>query len=73
MTPRSVRPAPRQLAGAPAAPRRVDRAGLSDVLGTVAGDDTLLVVAADGTAGSDLARELAGLAGLAGLTPGGKR
>lgn len=42
----------------------LDRAGLPGVLGTVAGDDTMLVVAAEGTPGADLAdqfRELAGL------------
>ncbi|WP_306829353.1 arginine repressor [Nakamurella flavida] len=40
----------------------LDRAGLSDVVGTIAGDDTLLVVARDGLTGADLARRLAGLA-----------
>jgi len=33
----------------------VDRAGLPDVLGTIAGDDTILLVAAEGIRGSDLA------------------
>jgi transcriptional regulator of arginine metabolism len=42
----------------------IDRAGLSGVLGTVAGDDTLLVVATEQTGGSEVARRLSGLAGL---------
>ena len=41
----------------------LDRAGLPEVLGTVAGDDTVLVVAAEGTKGSALARKLARMAG----------
>jgi transcriptional regulator of arginine metabolism len=41
----------------------IDRASLADVIGTVAGDDTVLVVARDGLSGSELARRLAGLAG----------
>lgn len=36
----------------------LDQAGLSGVLGTVAGDDTVLVVAAEGTGGAALARTL---------------
>ena len=32
----------------------LDRAGLSEVIGTVAGDDTVLVVAAEGVKGADL-------------------
>ena len=40
----------------------IDRAGLVDVVGTIAGDDTVLVVARDGVAGRDLGRRLAGLA-----------
>ena len=42
----------------------VDRSGLDTVLGSVAGDDTIFVVAAPPTTGSDLAawfRDLAGL------------
>jgi len=42
----------------------LDRSGLTEVLGTVAGDDTVLVVAADGVGGArlaDLLRELGGL------------
>ena len=42
----------------------LDRAGLPDVLGTVAGDDTLFVVVAESSTGADLARRLADLAGL---------
>jgi transcriptional regulator of arginine metabolism len=42
----------------------LDRAGLSDVIGTVAGDDTILVVAAEQVGGAELARRLADLAGL---------
>jgi transcriptional regulator of arginine metabolism len=35
-----------------------DRSGLPDVVGTIAGDDTILVVAADGVSGADLATKL---------------
>ncbi|MGH9114605.1 MAG: arginine repressor, partial [Acidimicrobiales bacterium] len=42
----------------------LDRAGLPDVVGTVAGDDTILVVAAEGIGGAKLARRLTRLAGL---------
>jgi transcriptional regulator of arginine metabolism len=42
----------------------LDRSNLPDVLGTVAGDDTLLVVVADATGGADVADRLAELAGL---------
>ncbi|MBI1844270.1 MAG: ArgR family transcriptional regulator, partial [Actinobacteria bacterium] len=42
----------------------LDRAGLTDVLGTVAGDDTVLVVVAEGVRGSEAAERLRGLAGL---------
>ncbi len=42
----------------------IDRAGLEGVIGTVAGDDTLLVVASERTGGAELARRLSGLAGL---------
>ncbi len=42
----------------------LDRSGLSRLLGTVAGDDTLLAIATEGD-GADLARELADLAGIA--------
>jgi transcriptional regulator of arginine metabolism len=42
----------------------LDRAGLPEILGTVAGDDTVLVVAAQGVTGRRLAARLADLAGL---------
>ncbi|MGI9596028.1 MAG: arginine repressor [Acidimicrobiales bacterium] len=41
----------------------LDRSGQRDLVGTVAGDDTLLAIAAEG-AGPQLAKELAELAGL---------
>ncbi|MGH9112664.1 MAG: arginine repressor [Acidimicrobiales bacterium] len=42
----------------------LDRSDLSGVLGTVAGDDTLLVVVAEGMTGADMATTLVELAGL---------
>lgn len=42
----------------------IDRAGLDGVLGTVAGDDTVLVVATERIGGERIARRLSGLAGL---------
>ena len=42
----------------------IDRAGLPGVLGTVAGDDTLFVVASEAYGGETVARTLSGLAGL---------
>jgi transcriptional regulator of arginine metabolism len=42
----------------------LDRAGLSDILGTVAGDDTLLVVAAERVGGAKVAKKLSQLANL---------
>lgn len=42
----------------------IDRAGLDGVIGTVGGDDTLLVVAAERLGGAELARHLSGLSGL---------
>ena len=44
----------------------LDRSGLEGVLGTVAGDDTLLVVVAEGHTGAEMATALAELAGLGG-------
>src|SRR3954462_11586640 len=41
----------------------LDRAGLPDVVGTIAGDDTILVVARDVTGGKALAEKLADWAG----------
>jgi transcriptional regulator of arginine metabolism len=40
----------------------LDRAGLSEVVGTVAGDDTVLVVTKERVKGATLARKLAGMA-----------
>jgi transcriptional regulator of arginine metabolism len=42
----------------------IDRAGMVDIIGTVAGDDTILVVAAEGVDGAQVATQLSGLAGL---------
>ena len=42
----------------------LDRAGLADIIGTVAGDDTLIVVAAEEVGGAQVAKRLAALAGL---------
>ncbi|HEX2118832.1 MAG TPA: ArgR family transcriptional regulator, partial [Acidimicrobiales bacterium] len=42
----------------------IDRAGLADILGTVAGDDTVLVVTSERVGGEKVARRLSELAGL---------
>jgi transcriptional regulator of arginine metabolism len=42
----------------------IDRAGLPDVLGTVAGDDTVLLVARDPRGGAKVAERLRRMAGL---------
>lgn len=42
----------------------LDRSGREDIIGTVAGDDTMIVVAADGVGGAALAASLADLAGV---------
>lgn len=42
----------------------LDRANLDDVVGTVAGDDTVLVIAAEKVGGAKVARRLRELAGL---------
>jgi transcriptional regulator of arginine metabolism len=42
----------------------IDRAGLPDTLGTVAGDDTLIIVCSEHAGGAAVAAQLAGLAGL---------
>ncbi|HKY65505.1 MAG TPA: arginine repressor [Acidimicrobiales bacterium] len=42
----------------------LDRSGLPEVVGTVAGDDTILVVVADGTDGAEVATRLSDMAGL---------
>jgi transcriptional regulator of arginine metabolism len=43
----------------------LDRAGLPDVIGTVAGDDTLIVVVGEDGSGAQVAANLSDLAGLA--------
>jgi transcriptional regulator of arginine metabolism len=42
----------------------LDRAGLPEIIGTVAGDDTLVVIVADGLRGADVGDRLRDLAGL---------
>jgi transcriptional regulator of arginine metabolism len=42
----------------------LDRASLPEIVGTVAGDDTIMVVATERVGGSKLARRLGHLAGL---------
>ena len=42
----------------------VDRAGLSEIIGTVAGDDTVLLVAASDTTGEKVSERLKDLAGI---------
>ena len=42
----------------------IDRAGLQGIVGTVAGDDTILVVAAERIGGARMAKRLSALAGL---------
>lgn len=42
----------------------LDRSGMPEVIGTVAGDDTLFVVVAEGLTGAQVADQLRGLAGL---------
>lgn len=42
----------------------LDRAGMEGIIGTVAGDDTILVVASEEAGGAALARRLSGLAGI---------
>ena len=44
----------------------VDRAGLSEIIGTVAGDDTVLLVAASDTTGEKVSEKLKNLAGITG-------
>ena len=43
----------------------LDKAELGDVLGTIAGDDTVLVISRDPAGGDDVVRRLVGLAGRA--------
>jgi len=42
----------------------IDRTGVADVLGTVAGDDTIFLVCSESVGGAKVATELAALAGL---------
>ncbi len=42
----------------------IDRSGLADIIGTVAGDDTIMVIAAEHVGGAQVAQHLSGLAGL---------
>ncbi len=42
----------------------LDRAGLPDVIGTVGGDDTVLLVVTESVGGAEVARHLSDLAGL---------
>ncbi len=42
----------------------IDRAGWQDVIGTVAGDDTVMVVAAEASSGGEVAAHLRAIAGL---------
>lgn len=42
----------------------LDRAGLDEVIGTVAGDDTIMVVASERAGGTKVAKRLSALAGL---------
>jgi transcriptional regulator of arginine metabolism len=49
--------------GANAVARALDNAGAKDVIGTVAGDDTILVVCREGVKGQTVARRLRTLAG----------
>jgi transcriptional regulator of arginine metabolism len=48
----------------------LDRAGLPDVVGTIAGDDTILVVAREATGGAALGEKLSGWAGRADFVEG---
>jgi transcriptional regulator of arginine metabolism len=48
---------------APALAEAIDRAQLSEAVGTIQGDDTILVVARDARRAAALARRLARLAG----------
>jgi len=49
--------------GANAVARALDNAGIKDVIGTVAGDDTILVVCREGVRGQTIARRLRSMAG----------
>ena len=49
--------------GANAVARALDGAGIKDVIGTVAGDDTIIVVCREGVRGQTVARRLRSMAG----------
>jgi transcriptional regulator of arginine metabolism len=49
--------------GASAVARALDNAGAKDVIGTVAGDDTILVICREGVKGQTVAKRLRVLAG----------
>jgi transcriptional regulator of arginine metabolism len=49
--------------GANAVARALDNTGVKDVIGTVAGDDTIMVVCREGVSGQTVARRLRALAG----------
>jgi transcriptional regulator of arginine metabolism len=49
--------------GASAVARALDNAGLKDVIGSVAGDDTILVICREGVRGATVARRLRSMAG----------
>ena len=49
--------------GAGPVARALDNASLKDVLGTVAGDDTIMIVCREGVRGSTVARKLRSMAG----------
>ena len=51
----------------------LDRSGVADIAGTVAGDDTVLVVAAEGVKGSALAAKLSAMAHPPGGAPAPRR
>lgn len=59
--------------GANAVARALDNASVPDVLATIAGDDTILVVAKEGSTGKAVARRLRSLAGQAGGAKGRTR
>ena len=42
----------------------LDRSGLEDVIGTVAGDDSIMIVASEESTGKDLAAHISALAGI---------
>lgn len=50
--------------GAQPVARAIDTAGIDDIIGTLAGDDTILIVCREGVAGRTVARRLERLAGV---------